>query len=102
MAVKETANLEIKRFVDAACLNGAALHAIESIDDLNAVLKSIDSPLTGSLIPLEQATRPPKILVDSGVTEANIPWRILQCPGGPLVLQMICSNVNFALWIQEC
>ena len=56
MAVKETANLEIKRFVDAACLNGAALHAIESIDDLNAVLKSIDSPLTGSLIPLEQAT----------------------------------------------
>ena len=54
------------------------------------------------IIPLEQATRPPKILVDSGVTETKVPWRILQCPGGPLVLQMICEKVNFALWIQEC
>ena len=41
-------------------------------------------------------------LCEDGILEANIPWRLLRCPGGPLVLQMICSKVNFALWIESC
>jgi hypothetical protein len=101
MAVAESAAQEIRRFVDMhQC--GSALNQIATLDDLNALLKQAESPLAASLIPLEQATRPPKILVDSGTTQTDVPWRILQCPGGPLVLQMICKKVNFALWIQEC
>ena len=79
-----------------------ALNTISSIEDLKKLLVDFDSPLSGSLIPLEQATRTPKILVDSGTTQLGIPWRTLQCPGGPIVLQMICEKVNFALWIEEC
>ena len=101
MAVVESAAQEIRRFVELH-QSGSALTQIASLDDLNALLKQSESPLSASLIPLEQATRSPKILVESGVTESNVPWRILQCPGGPLVLQMICEKVNFALWIQEC
>ncbi len=101
MAVAESAVQEIRRFVELhQC--GSALNQIATLDDLQALLKQVESPLAASLIPLEQATRPPKILVDSGLTEAGVPWRILQCPGGPLVLQMICEKLNFALWIQEC
>lgn len=92
---------EISRFVKAFDLDDA-LNAVASIEDLKTLLVDFDSPLSGSLIPLEQATRIPKILVDSGITQAGIPWRTLQCPGGPLVLQMICEKVNFALWIEEC
>ena len=101
MAVAESAAQEIRRFVELH-QSGSALNQIASLDDLDSLLKQVESPLAASLIPLEQATRQPKILVDSGVTESKVPWRILQCPGGPLVLQMICEKVNFALWIQEC
>ena len=101
MAVAESADIEIQRFLDAN-QKDSSLNAVATIEDLNALLASSGSPLTGALIPLEQATRPPKILVDSGVTESGLAWRTLQCPGGPLVLQMICEKVNFALWIQEC
>ena len=97
----ESADIEIQRFLDAN-QKDSSLNAVATIEDLNALLASSGSPLTGALIPLEQATRPPKILVDSGVTESGLAWRTLQCPGGPLVLQMICEKVNFALWIQEC
>ena len=66
-------------------------------------MNRIEPALTGSaLIPYEQATSPPKITIDSGILTAEIPWRLLRCPGGPLVLQMICKNVNFALWIEAC
>ena len=92
---------EINRFVKAFDLDDA-LNTISSIEDLKKLLVDFDSPLSGSLIPLEQATRTPKILVDSGTTQLGIPWRMLQCPGGPIVLQMICEKVNFALWIEEC
>lgn len=92
---------EINRFVKSFDLDDA-LNAISSIEDLKKLLMDFDSPLSGSLIPLEQATRTPKILVDSGTTQLGIPWRTLQCPGGPIVLQMICEKVNFALWIEEC
>lgn len=101
MAVTEEAAQEIRRFLDAY-QDGAALNAISTIEELNSLIKGSGSSLSGALIPLEQAQRPPKILVDSGHTQAGIAWRTLQCPGGPLVLQMICEKVNFALWIQEC
>ena len=79
------------------------LNLLASAEDLKAFVDNIDSSITGqALIPHEQATSPPKITVDSGILEANIPWRLLRCPGGPLVLQMICSKINFALWIETC
>ena len=101
MAVIDAAAEEIRRFVDLHQAR-VELNQVSSLEELKALLRAAESPLEASLIPLEQATRPPKILVDSGVTTAGIAWRTLQCPGGPLVLQMICEKVNFALWIQEC
>ncbi len=81
----------------------AKLNEITALDQLKTIVDSIEPALTGAaLIPYEQATSPPKITVDSGVLEKNIPWRLLRCPGGPLVLQMICTNINFALWIESC
>jgi hypothetical protein len=66
-------------------------------------VRSIEPSLTGSaLIPLEQATRSPKILVGSDITVQGIPWRLLRCTGGPLVLQLICKKANFAIWIESC
>ena len=92
---------EIRHFIDTygddECLN-----QLITLDDVNSLLKRCESSLTGALIPLEQAQRPPKILVDSGVAGNGVVWRTLQCPGGPLVLQIICSKVNVALWLQEC
>ena len=79
------------------------LNLLASAADLKSFVDNIDSSITGqALIPHEQATSTPKITVDSGILEANIPWRLLRCPGGPLVLQMICSKINFALWIESC
>ncbi len=105
MATRINAEPELRRFIDAHRSEAAAqerLNAISTLAELNAILSELDSELTGAVIPLEQATRPPKVLVDSGHTAAGIPWRLLQCPGGPLVLQMICQHINIALWIQEC
>ena len=74
-----------------------------SSDFKNNLIQSAEPMLTGAaLIPLEQATRPPKILVDSGHTSQKIPWRLLRCTGGPLVLQLICLKSNFAIWIESC
>ena len=79
------------------------LNQVIDIENLRKVVQSVDSTLTGAaLIPLDQATRPPKILVDSGVINQNLPWRLLRCTGGPLVLQLICTNANFAIWIESC
>ena len=79
------------------------LNSVTELDQLKAIVNQVEPALTGSaLIPYEQATSPPKITIDSGVLEKNIPWRLLRCPGGPLVLQMICEKVNFALWIESC
>ncbi len=93
-------------FVDAIRDNTSlqnSLNLIGNAADLKSFVDDIDSSITGqALIPYEQATSPPKITVDSGILEANIPWRLLRCPGGPLVLQMICSKINFALWIESC
>jgi len=101
MAVIESASLAIRHFIDSN-QNNLALNALSSLEELNALLHELASPLTGAIIPDEQATRPPKILIDSGITKTSAKWRILQCPGGPLVLQIICKNVNIALWIQDC
>ena len=79
------------------------LNKITELDQLKSIVHQIEPSVNGSaLIPYEQATRPPKIVIDSGGLEQNIPWRLLRCPGGPLVLQMICDKVNFALWIESC
>ena len=81
----------------------ASLQSIENLDQLKAFVASVDVSITGlALIPLEQATRPPKITVNSGILSDVIPWRLLRCPGGPLVLQMICKSANFAMWIESC
>ena len=79
------------------------LNQVADIESLRRVVQSVDPSLTGAaLIPLDQATRPPKILVDSGVIDPSLPWRLLRCTGGPLVLQLICSKANFAIWIESC
>ena len=96
----------LSAFVDAIRDNPALqnrLNLINNASGLKSFVDLVDSSITGlALIPYEQATSPPKITVDSGILEANIPWRLLRCPGGPLVLQMICSEINFALWIETC
>ena len=75
------------------------LNLINDAAGLKSIVDGIDSSITGlAVIPLEQASSPPKITVDSGILDSNIPWRLLRCPGGPLVLQMICSQINCALW----
>lgn len=80
-----------------------SLNLIDNASGLKSFVDVVDASITGlALIPYDQATSPPKITVDSGILEANIPWRLLRCPGGPLVLQMICSKINFALWIETC
>ncbi len=79
------------------------LNQVADIESLRKLVQSVDSSLTGAaLIPLDQATRSPKILVDSGVIEQSLPWRLLRCTGGPLVLQLICNKANFAIWIESC
>ena len=89
--------------VDSSPDYQSQLHDITELNELKALVSAIEPTLTGSaLIPYEQATSPPKITIDSGILAADIPWRLLRCPGGPLVLQMICKNVNFALWIESC
>ncbi|WP_415411203.1 hypothetical protein ACLM45_06580 [Synechococcus sp. A10-1-5-9] len=101
MVSTKNAEQEILQFLE---LNKgkSVLNEIATIEELNSLLSDCGSSLSAALIPLEQAQRPPKILVDSGQTQTGIAWRTLQCPGGPLVLQMICQKVNLALWIQEC
>tara|TARA_B100001059_G_scaffold147221_1_gene147107 strand:- start:2137 stop:2457 length:321 start_codon:yes stop_codon:yes gene_type:complete len=96
----------LPRFVDLVNNDQATqdqLNLTTDLETLRRIIQSVDASLTGSaLIPLEQATRVPKILVDSGVMDQEIPWRLLRCTGGPLVLQLICSKANFAIWIESC
>lgn len=99
------AETEIQAFVGLLNLDNSVnqrLDDITSVPELNEFLLVLDSSLTCALIPLEQATRPAKILLASGINEYGKSWRILQCPGGPFVLQVICQNYCFALWLQEC
>ncbi len=106
MPVSAELEQSLPRFVDAVkesddFQNG--LNSVTNLDQLKAIVKQIDPVLTGAaIIPYEQATSPPKITIDSGTLQPNILWRLLRCPGGPLVLQMICKEVNFALWIESC
>ena len=96
----------LPRFVEFISQDNALQNQLNSISDLaslRGLIQSVEPLLTGAaLIPLEQATRPPKILVDSGHTSQQIPWRLLRCTGGPLVLQLICLKSNFAIWIESC
>ena len=75
MPVGAEAELALSRFVETMCGNPQIQDDLNDVDDLEKlriVVQSIESSLTGAaLIPLEQATRPPKILVDSGVAAAT-------------------------------
>ena len=106
MPVGAEAELALSHFVETMCGNPQVQDDLNDIDDLERlriVVQSVESSLTGAaLIPFEQATRTPKILVDSGVSAQAIPWRLLRCTGGPLVLQLICKKANFAIWIESC
>ena len=106
MPVSAEAEKALPRFVELISQDSDLQDRFNSVDDINSLrnlIQSVEPLLTGSaLIPLEQATRPPKILVDSGHTSQNIPWRLLRCTGGPLVLQLICLKGNFAIWIESC
>lgn len=106
MAVSAEAEAALSKFVnhcesDQSCLQN--LQTISDLEQLKSFVTSVDPTITGlALIPLEQATLPAKITVGSGHLADQIPWRLLRCPGGPLVLQMICTSANFALWIESC
>jgi len=77
---------------------------VDSLEGLKQLLKEAAPGITGSaVIPMEQASRAPKILIDSDVEqESSIAWRLLRCPGGPLVWQLICTKANFAIWMEAC
>jgi len=106
MAVSVQAEKALPRFVQSIEQDDdlqAQLNSIADIESLRQLIQSVEPSLTGAaLIPMEQATRPPKILVDSGHLSQKIPWRLLRCTGGPLVLQLICFKSNFAIWIESC
>jgi hypothetical protein len=106
MSVSIEAEKALPRFVGLITQDIDLQDRFNSVADINSLqnlIKSVEPVLTGAaLIPLEQATRPPKILVDSGYTSQKIPWRLLRCTGGPLVLQLICLKSNFAIWIESC
>ena len=106
MPVSVEAEKALPRFVETLKTDQNFQNQLNQVSDIEALRKtvhSVDPSLTGAaLIPLDQATRPPKILVDSGVINNDLPWRLLRCTGGPLVLQLICSSANFAIWIESC
>ncbi|MDA7432653.1 hypothetical protein N8506_02105 [Synechococcus sp. AH-601-N23] len=106
MPVTTEAELALSRYIEVMAADPNIQDQLNTIDDLvrlRAAVRSIEPSLTGSaLIPLEQATRSPKILVGSDITVQGIPWRLLRCTGGPLVLQLICKKANFAIWIESC
>ena len=106
MPASAEAEQALPRFVDSLQSDQTIrdrLNLTTDIETLRQVVQSVDASITGAaLIPLEQATSAAKILVDSGVIDQAISWRMLRCPGGPLVLQMICSKANFAIWIESC
>ena len=106
MPVSPEAEKALPRFVDAVAAQPDLhdrLNQIADIDGLKDFLGSVEPALTGcALIPLEQATRPPKIQVDAGTFGDQTPWRLLRCTGGPLVLQLVCNQANFAIWIESC
>ncbi len=106
MPVSAEAEKALSRFVESLKNDQNfqnELNQVADIESLRKLVQSVDSSLTGAaLIPLDQATRSPKILVDSGVIDPSLPWRLLRCTGGPLVLQLICDKANFAIWIESC
>ena len=106
MSVSIKSEASLSRFVTRCqsdpCLQ-ESLHTVNNIDQLKTLIFSIDSTITGiAVIPVSQATRPARIVVDSGILSSGIQWRILRCSGGPLVLQIICNRASFALWIEGC
>ena len=89
------------RFFEST-VGSEALHKIQEQNELDRLVESVSTDIASALIPLEQATRPPKILMESGVSKSGIKWRLVKCPGGPVVMQLVCNQANIALWIKEC
>ena len=107
MPVSAEAEVALPRFIEVVRQDEKLqnqLNEVDEIESLRGLVQAVEPSLTGSaLIPLEQATRPPKILMDSAVEPGStIAWRLLRCPGGPLVLQLICTKANFAIWMESC
>ncbi len=105
MARQLSSNAEIESFMNLLekdLIPKILLDEVENINEFSKLFIHSNINLASALIPLEQATRPPKILIDSDITSSGIPWRLLQCPGGPIVLQIIAKKSCFALWVQEC
>ena len=95
------ARLELMRFFEST-VGSEALHKIQEQNELDRLVESVSTDIASALIPLEQATRPPKILMESGISKNGIKWRLVKCPGGPVVMQLVCNQANIALWIKEC
>ena len=95
------ARLELMRFLEST-VGSEALHKIQEQNELDRLVESVSTDIASALIPLEQATRSPKILMESGVSKSGIRWRLVKCPGGPVVMQLVCNQANIALWIKEC
>ena len=95
------ARLELMRFFEST-VGSETLHKIQEQNELDRLVESVSTDIASALIPLEQATRPPKILMESGVSKSGIKWRLVKCPGGPVVMQLVCNQANIALWIKEC
>ncbi len=83
-------------------LDSGALHEVQEQKELDRLVESVSADIASALIPLEQATRTPKILLESGISKSGIKWRLVKCPGGPVVMQLVCDRANIALWIKEC
>ena len=82
----------LPRFVDVVKRKSCRikLNEITDLESLRGLVQAVEPSLTGSaLIPMEQATRSPKILVDSGIlTEQEIPWRVVALHRG---LHLFCK-----------
>ena len=92
---------ELMRFFENTVDSGV-LNKIQDQNELEKLVGSVSIEIASAVIPLEQATRTPKILLEAGVAKSGIKWRLLKCPGGPVVMQLVCERANIALWIKEC
>jgi len=92
---------ELMRFFEKTA-DSDVLHSIQEQNELERLVASVSTDIASAIIPLEQATRTPKILMESGVSKSGVKWRLVKCPGGPVVMQLVCEQANIALWIQEC
>ena len=82
MPVSIEAEKALPRFVELIAQDGDLQDRFNSVDDINSLrnlILSVEPLLTGAaLIPLEQSTRPPKILVECVLTRQKSPCCFLR------------------------